>query len=406
MTTRPGHRVLVPALLLTLALCVPALSATGRAGAPDGTFGHGGLLYSHAILHGIGEDGTALESLRLLGDGSMVVGAVERGGMAQRDGVLARYTAAGRFVAKIGFPVSGEVGESKPFRIGGPLIAPDGGFVLGYSGAGASEPLLTVTNPVGDVRRVSLPVEVSPQSVLPDAGVVGLAGRSVVRLGPDLSIDATFGSGGSAAIPSSLRSLGPAAATRSAVRVAGHDGRGVLLARYGARGQLLRVSRASAGPTTSNSVHAIAQIAVRGDGRALVVARSWGTLPGGRPALQTVVVAFRPDGRVDGGFGRRGVLRLPESDDRIALQRNGRIVVVGSVSATPVSRGGARLVVRRLRANGGSDPSLPVRRLTVRPGYLEGLDVAIDRRGRIVIAAGAFTTYGKGGVMLARLLGR
>jgi hypothetical protein len=125
--------------------------------------------------------------------------------------------------------------------------------------------------------------------------------------------------------------------------------------------------------------------------------------PDNRTLSRTVVAAFRPDGAADRRFGRDGVSVQPLGT-RVALQRNDRMVLVWEQSGAD-SGGHSRLVVRRLDVRGRPDAAFPRTRLDTVANMYIGLDVAIDRRGRIVIAGGAFTTYGSSGLILVRLKG-
>ena len=99
--------------------------------------------------------------------------------------------------------------------------------------------------------------------------------------------------------------------------------------------------------------------------------------------------SYKPDAIV--GLGEYGTyftsLRLL-SDGRIAAPR----------------RGAVRQRLLGLDARGRSDRTFGARRLRSVAKEIIGLDVDL-RRGRIVIGAGAFTTYGASGVLLVRLRG-
>ena len=78
------------------------------------------------------------------------------------------------------------------------------------------------------------------------------------------------------------------------------------------------------------------------------------------------------------------------------------------VGAAPPPRGapaGAKIVLRRFTADGRPDPTFPVAAYRTRARSLEAVDVAIDRRGRIVVVAPATTATGSSGALLARFHG-
>ncbi len=130
-------------------------------------------------------------------------------------------------------------------------------------------------------------------------------------------------------------------------------------------------------------------------------------------ARAIALARYRPNGRLDRGFGRGGVARTrvgPRAAGRgIALQRDGRIVVAGSSARRNGDR--TRFTVVRYRPNGGLDPSffgdgIFSRRLGAIAS--EAWDPLVDRHGRIVVAGGAVfgdsATTKAGGVLLARFL--
>jgi Domain of unknown function (DUF5122) beta-propeller len=98
------------------------------------------------------------------------------------------------------------------------------------------------------------------------------------------------------------------------------------------------------------------------------------------------------------------MLRVAEGV-RAVLQRDGRIVTVGSRKPPKDSRSGAQIVLRRFTANGRPDPTFPTRSYRTRARWLTGLDAAIDRRGRIVVVTGPTTASWSSGVLLARFHG-
>jgi uncharacterized delta-60 repeat protein len=103
-----------------------------------------------------------------------------------------------------------------------------------------------------------------------------------------------------------------------------------------------------------------------------------------------VVLRFLKSGRIDRSFGRRGVARplLPKRmiTTRIAVQRDGRIVVAGQYDG--------RFGLFRLRPGGSLDRSFFKRGLFAPEDAGLGesaTDLLIDRRGRIVATGGGRT---------------
>jgi uncharacterized delta-60 repeat protein len=123
------------------------------------------------------------------------------------------------------------------------------------------------------------------------------------------------------------------------------------------------------------------------------------------PTTFAVMVRYLPGGRVDRRFARRGVAQTRIGRftiaRRVAIQRNGRIVVPG-VSGSPED---PRFTVLRYRTNGRLDRTF-FRRGVFRSAFGGGAsarDVAIDRRGRIV-AAGGYETDSSHGFVVTRML--
>jgi hypothetical protein len=96
----------------------------------------------------------------------------------------------------------------------------------------------------------------------------------------------------------------------------------------------------------------------------------------------------------------RCVLRVAEGDARIALQRDGRLVVASTASGAKRDR----LVLRRFSARGRPDPTFRTRRIRTRARLSGAIGVAIDRRGRIAVASGTWTPPLSSGVLIARFL--
>ena len=349
--------------------------------------------------------------------GRLVLFGTFRCGIACRREFVARLTPAGdpdpTFGSPPNFPgvvIQPAVSMSGDAELQGLLVKPGGGILLGYlrpvgayGGPPTAPSVLRLASDGREVSSVPLPMTFSPQSLLPDGSMLGLSGRAVVRLRPDLSPDGDFGTGGAAAIPASVRFVHGVAAARRAVLVGGSDRRGFVLARLSPTGTITRVARLPVPGWATGPRGTVAQIGVREDGSAVLVGRIW-TKAGRVLSPGTVIGAFRADGRPDLRFGNRGLIRLSDQDSRVAVQRNRKLVVLASVPA-PNGRPGAVLVLRRFRADGRRDPTFPIRRVRTAARFFAGLDVGIDGRGRIIAAGGAFRGNSGNGLHLVRFRG-
>jgi len=124
---------------------------------------------------------------------------------------------------------------------------------------------------------------------------------------------------------------------------------------------------------------AFSAVAIQPDARIVAVGSSHGDV---------IVARFRASGGLDGAFGHRGIRKIDLSREDIGsavlLQRDGRIVVGGTVSA-----GGGDFAVARLEPNGGLDRSFSgdgvrVVRFSARRDGLE----ALAAQGRKIVAVG------------------
>lgn len=415
----------IAAAVLGAVVTIPAVAAAAVPGTPDRSFGAGGFVFTQQVPGSRSDDargGDAYKGFRPLADGGIQVQATSRCGSDCRDGALIRFAQDGRYLSTGVFPWAGNGDAPGPTPPSGVawLSLPDGRLLASYGGPtgtpGVSEQpqLLRLIAPgasgagAGVVREVGLPTTFTPWTMTPDGGVVGYANAItlggipawnappvLMRLGPDLAPDAGFGAGGRVTVPAQILRVGPVAATATSVRVAGWDGNALLHGLFDARGGLVRVTRVPVSRTSPEG--AAASRLIISKGRSLVV--GWSATPPG-----TVVAAFGPDGRLDRRFGRAGLLRV-RAGGPVAVQRDGRIVMVGS---TPPPRGapaGAKIVLRRFTADGRPDRSFPVATYRTRARSLEALDVAIDRRGRIVVVAPATTATWSSGALLARFHG-
>lgn len=155
--------------------------------------------------------------------------------------------------------------------------------------------------------------------------------------------------------------------------------------------EALRVSYGSVGPLISD-------LALRRDGRVV------GAMASGTEASFIAAVGYRPDGRLDRGFGVGGFVDIQRTfrgisdvakGEAIAVQPDGKIVLAGSRKGRASTAFGSRKtspLLIRLLPSGRPDPSFGPRGLVSPPPREKGGEtlhgVAVQRGGRIV-AVGA-----------------
>lgn len=227
-------------------------------------------------------------------------------------------------------------------------------------------------------------------------GAVVVAGRTpgpggegdmaVLRLRAGGSPDPGFGRRGSVVLGSARGDAAYDVAVDRAGRtlVAGEGGPGadIVVARLTRRGGLDRgFGRRGRATVDLGGIDLGTALALGRDGRIVVAGAT--TEGDGDMA----VARLRPDGRPDAGFGVRGRRRVDAGGadvaHAVAIDRRGRIVLAGTTSA-----GGGDLVVARLRPGGALDRGFGprgIRRVDL-GGADEGFDMAIDGVGRIVVA--------------------
>jgi uncharacterized delta-60 repeat protein len=139
------------------------------------------------------------------------------------------------------------------------------------------------------------------------------------------------------------------------------------------------------------------------DRRGRILVAGYHTCPGRKRDDCPVVVRLHRNGTLDRSFGHRGVAKphLPGSmtTTKIALQRNGRIVVAGSAED--------EFTLIRLKRNGKLDRSFFDNGVFSRPlgtEYSFANDVAVDRSGRIIATGGSDLWYVPQGMTTVRIL--
>jgi hypothetical protein len=418
-------------LRLTIALClILAAPAAAKPGDLDRTFGTGGR-----IAFAVG-DGYASAGDMLLGrDGSLLISGEGRSSLPPGPHIAAaRLTVAGRLDPAFGsggrllleggqnsYPMSGGAQLVAPLAGGAAIVAAaveTGGHVHAdlyrIDSAGRQDMTfggghVTVT---GEPHLVPVALAARRGKILMLATIVeqgfGAPERAeLIRLDEDGRIEnrRTIGTGVSAAAM-----LVDARGTVVATTVAGRSG-------HPARVRLTTLGRRSSSIALhyrgSEDVGAVAIL--RGPGRTLYVAGndasggSWG----GRhwPWLARVGA----DGRIDWRstpVGRRSDFSVRAA----ALDRRGRVVLAGTRGS--IDLGSVSTTVMRITRAGRRDPRLGVKRLQLgaQKGVLiigsEPRAVAIDARGRIVLAGVAFDDdvairedLGRSYFAVARLMG-
>jgi len=126
-------------------------------------------------------------------------------------------------------------------------------------------------------------------------------------------------------------------------------------------------------------------VAVQGDGRIVVT----GAVIDGRSNRYFGALRYLPDGSLDGSFGSGGLVAVDlgsfEDPRAVALQRDGKIVVAGETDCETARC----FAAMRLNPDGSPDPAFGAGGVVRVPFYLQAAwanDVAIDRKGRIVMA--------------------
>jgi uncharacterized delta-60 repeat protein len=158
--------------------------------------------------------------------------------------------------------------------------------------------------------------------------------------------------------------------------------------------------------TTDFPTHSSAfGVAIQADGKIVVAGRA---VRPGTPVFVFAVTRYHPDGTLDDTFSQNGKLRTGFEDrsapgDEVAIQPDGKIVVVGSVlSSPPGSDPFHRFAVVRYNPDGTLDDTFGGDgKVTTRIGEgANGDSVAIQSDGKIVVA-GTMQKPGFGQVMFA-----
>jgi uncharacterized delta-60 repeat protein len=336
-------------------------------GSPDSSFGHGGL-----VTTAVGGS-SGISSVAVLADGRIVV-AGEAPVNGSQEFALARYDTDGSLDASFG--TGGLVTTSFPGFSGSAatsmVVQADGRIVVAGTAYNSAQSLFALARYASDgsldgsfgtnglvttafsgftgADAHSLALQADGRIV-----VAGLAARSddsrqfaMARYDTDGSLDGSFGTVG--LVTTSFPGFSNASATSLAVQadgrivVAGFTGpidTRIALARYTSDGTL-DSSFGTAGLITTSfpsfQTASVYGVALQADGRIVVVGGVQVSINIDRFAL----ARYNSDGSLDGSFGTAGRVTTSISSNSdaygVALQADGRIVVAGTASTGPIPR--------------------------------------------------------------------
>jgi uncharacterized delta-60 repeat protein len=219
---------------------------------------------------------------------------------------------------------------------------------------------------------------------------------AVARYAPDGSLDTTFGTGGktTTVFPGGSQASGLAIQADGKPVVVGSSLGGLTLVRYTSGGALDGTFGAGGKVITQVGLGATAghDVAVQGDGRVLAAGSADGA-PG--TGSDFALVRYTANGVLDPTFGNGGMVTTAftagqDFGNALAIQANGRIVVVGGASAGP--NGVLEFAAARYLPNGSLDTTFGVggKVTTLFSGNDDfGQDVAVQPDGRVVVAGRA-----------------
>ena len=350
-------------------------------------------------LTSLGEGGSSFDGLRVLPDGRMVILGAVGTSMDVDQLTVHRYAASGAPDRSFGpgwatLPGSDTDGVSDR-HASDAVVAPDGSVAVGYSGLGEQPRLLRLSADGRSTATVPLSEPARPLALTADGYTLAQVGDRAALVGPDGSEQQAFGSvpvtgdaQGAIRGPSALIAWGAGTEiTLAQGRLDGHGG--------------MRRSRAvlPQPPHGSLSDARVVRVLAGSGGHTAVLAMATRTTTGSRPQALSVLVAFDHRGRLNTRFGRRGVLVLASSD--AALRRDGRLVLRNWPAANRAER--PAYVVRGLTATGRPDPALRPRVIAIPAHGIDSLDIAVDRRDRVIVAGGVFVRQFVSRLYLARL---
>ena len=223
--------------------------------------------------------------------------------------------------------------------------------------------------------------------------IAGLSASSIARAAAPGSLDPSFGSGGSAKTGAGTQLFGTAVQSDGKVVAVGQTGGStLLLVRFTSSGALdlsfgnhgRAIVPATGGPFPGSIGRAVA---VQADGKIVVVGAS-----GPRGGGGLLVERFAANGRPDKGFGKGGAVNLLSGDFAdgfaVAVQPDGKILAGGSANAVGSSGVQPRVAVVRFKPNGSLDGSFGRGGVDVLDLGAESVarGLALQSGGKIVLA--------------------
>jgi uncharacterized delta-60 repeat protein len=401
------------ALLASLLAVAPAQAVPG--GLDPGFSGDG------IVLTGFGGEIDAGSAVALQADGRIVIAGTTLGyderGDYQSDFALARFDADGSPDTSF----SGDGNQITHFGAGtvstaaAVAIQPDGKILLAGSArvsAGQWDFALARYRADGSLDSsfagdgtVTTGLRGSANSVaIQTDGRIVVAGDSgLARYRPDGSLDTSFGDDGT--VITGLGGSAVAIQSDGKIVVAGAS----QLARYRPDGSL-DATFSNDGTLPTNAVWA-RSVVIQADGRIVVAGAI--SVAGELPHYDFALLRYTPDGALDTSFGSAGMQTTSFSagwlEDEIAaavaLQRDGKIVAVGTSTPVDWVWEGSAIVLARYATNGSLDQSFADggKRVTIHGVDNSGAAVAMQADGKIVVAgSGSDPRDGASRALLAR----
>jgi uncharacterized delta-60 repeat protein len=408
-------------IVLAATLLVVVSPAQAAPGDPDPSFSGDGI-----VLTGFGSEIDGVSAVALQADGKVVVAGTtlsyDESGDDQFDFAVARIDADGSLDTSF----SGDGKQITHFGAGtvstarAVVILPDGKILVAGSvrvsavawdfalaryhadgsldGSFAGDGTVT-TGPGGFANSVAIQAD----------GTIVVAGDSALaRYRPDGSLDSSFGGGGTVTTGLAGPANSMAIHTDGTIVLAGDFG----LARYRPDGSL-DTTFANHGTVSTSSVWA-RSVAIQADGRIVVAGAI--SVAGELAHFDFALLRYTPDGALDTSFGSGGMQTTSFSagwwEDEIAadlaLQHDGKIVVVGTSTPVDWVWEGSAIVLARYATNGSLDQSFGDggKQVTMHGVDNSGAAVAVQDDGKIVVAgSGSDPGDGASLALLARYEG-
>jgi uncharacterized delta-60 repeat protein len=447
--------VLIIVFVVTVAV-IPMPPVQAAAGNLDPTFGTNGKVTTEfgersPDGHAFSTDDSVTD-MAIQPDGKVIVVGFSLG-FYRSGAALARYNPNGSLDSTFG--VGGKVVSTLRFGISSVTLQPDGKIIAGGGdgrsmgavrfntdgsldttfGNGGTALVDFHSHPLG-MQVVGNDIGLQSDGKIIVAGYVESSSHAdfaLVRLNINGSLDTSFGDNGRVTTDFETSSIpvyvsedwifGLSIQTDNKIVVAGTASKSnelgnlagyrFALARYNVNGSV-DTSFGTSGRVTTDLPSSGGQgVVVQPDGRILVVGYGEGTSDENFESI--FLIRYNRDGSLDNTFGSGGIVSSDFSGGfnkgkAIALQQNGKIVIVGRVSGA-IPHPVAGMVTARYNSNGSLDSSFGDggKIITVfgNPGADGGLasSVALQSDGRIVVAGTSRNTHTGEDFSLVRLLG-